>query len=133
MLLTIGLAHAEHFDLDSYIKTKERDIYDVYIGIRREGPVAMKDNTPEFVAEMNRLVEHATHFGGYKISAPLLERRQRRRGRTRKSVGRKLPLHLQLLSRMGLDRQRRTRSLRILQQLPTKKRSVCARRNTGSK
>ena len=133
MLLTIGLAHAEHFDLDSYIKTKERDIYDVYIGIRREGPVAMKDNTPEFVAEMNRLVEHATHFGGYKISAPLLERRQRRRGRTRKSVGRKLPLHLQLLSRMGLDRQRRTRSLRILQQLPTKKRSVCARRNKGSK
>jgi 7-cyano-7-deazaguanine synthase len=73
MLLTIGLAHAEHYDLDSYIKTNQRDIYDVYIGIRREGPVMMKDNTPEFVAEMNRLVEHATHFGGYKISAPLLD------------------------------------------------------------
>jgi 7-cyano-7-deazaguanine synthase len=37
ILLLTGLAHAESF----YISTKER--FDVYIGIRRETPVAMKD------------------------------------------------------------------------------------------
>ncbi len=39
LLLLVGLAHAESF----YISTRER--FDVYIGIRRETPVAMKDNT----------------------------------------------------------------------------------------
>jgi 7-cyano-7-deazaguanine synthase len=66
-LLLIGLAHAESF----YISRGER--HDVYIGIRRETPVRMKDNTPEFIEEMNRLVEHATHHGGYRVSAPLIE------------------------------------------------------------
>ena len=27
----------------------------------------MKDNTPEFLEEMNRLAEQATHHGGYNI------------------------------------------------------------------
>src|SRR5271169_12716 len=66
MLLLVGLAHAESL----YISKKER--YDVYIGIRRETPVAMKDNTPEFLEEMNRLAEQATHHGGYRITAPLI-------------------------------------------------------------
>ena len=66
VLLLVGLAHAESF----YISEGER--YDVYIGIRRETPVAMKDNTPEFLEEMNRLAEQATHHGGYKILAPLI-------------------------------------------------------------
>jgi 7-cyano-7-deazaguanine synthase len=66
LLLLVGLAHAE----SEYISRKRR--YDVYIGIRRETPVAMKDNTPEFLAEMNRLGEQATHHGGYKLSAPLI-------------------------------------------------------------
>ncbi|MDG6938770.1 MAG: 7-cyano-7-deazaguanine synthase [Nitrososphaerota archaeon] len=66
LLLLVGLSHAESF----YISKGER--YNVYIGIRRETPVAMKDNTPEFLAEMNRLAEQATHHGGYEISAPLL-------------------------------------------------------------
>ncbi|MDG6977480.1 MAG: 7-cyano-7-deazaguanine synthase [Nitrososphaerota archaeon] len=66
VLLLVGLAHAESF----YISTKER--FDVYIGIRRETPVAMKDNTPEFIEEMNRLGEQATHHGGYKMLAPLI-------------------------------------------------------------
>ncbi len=66
ILLLVGLAHAESY----YISSQER--YDVYIGIRRETPVAMKDNTPEFLEEMNRLSEQATHHGGYKILAPLM-------------------------------------------------------------
>lgn len=66
VLLLVGLAHAESF----FISKKER--YDVYIGIRRETPVAMKDNTPEFIAEMNQVAERATHHGGYKIDAPLI-------------------------------------------------------------
>ncbi|MDA4112675.1 MAG: 7-cyano-7-deazaguanine synthase [Thaumarchaeota archaeon] len=67
ILLLVGLAHAESL----YISKQER--FDVYIGIRRETPVAMKDNTPEFLEEMNRLAEQATHHGGYKISAPLID------------------------------------------------------------
>ncbi|MEM2289758.1 MAG: 7-cyano-7-deazaguanine synthase [Candidatus Hadarchaeales archaeon] len=67
ILLLVGLAHAESY----YISSGER--YDVYIGIRRETPVMMKDNTPEFVEEMNRLAEHATHHGGYRILAPLIK------------------------------------------------------------
>ncbi len=66
ILLLVGLAHAESF----YIANHER--YDVYIGIRRETPVAMKDNTPAFLEEMNRLAEQATHHGGYRLSAPLI-------------------------------------------------------------
>ena len=66
VLLLVGLAHAESF----YISKGDR--YDVYIGIRRETPVAMKDNTPEFLEEMNRLEEQATHHGGYRLLAPLI-------------------------------------------------------------
>jgi 7-cyano-7-deazaguanine synthase len=66
ILLLVGLAHAESF----YIANHER--YDVNIGIRRETPVAMKDNTPEFLEEMNRLAEQATHHGGYRLLAPLI-------------------------------------------------------------
>lgn len=67
LLLLVGLAHAESY----YISKKER--YDVYIGIRRETPVAMKDNTPEFLEEMNRLGEWCTHHGGYRLLAPLIK------------------------------------------------------------
>jgi 7-cyano-7-deazaguanine synthase len=66
ILLLVGLSHAESL----YISKGER--YDVYIGIRRETPVAMKDNTPEFLEEMNRAAEQATHHGGYKLLAPLI-------------------------------------------------------------
>jgi 7-cyano-7-deazaguanine synthase len=66
ILLLVGLSHAESF----YISQGKR--YDVYIGIRRETPVAMKDNTPEFLEEMNRLAEQATHHGGYRLLAPLI-------------------------------------------------------------
>jgi 7-cyano-7-deazaguanine synthase len=71
-LITIGLAHAESYDLRNYIEERNRKIYDVYIGIRRETPVTMKDNTPEFIEEMNRVAEVSTHFGGYKVYAPFI-------------------------------------------------------------
>jgi 7-cyano-7-deazaguanine synthase len=66
LLLLVGLAHAESM----YISEAKR--FDVYIGIRRETPVAMKDNTPEFLEEMNRMAEQATHHGGYRLVAPLI-------------------------------------------------------------
>ncbi|MDV3293356.1 MAG: 7-cyano-7-deazaguanine synthase [Nitrososphaerales archaeon] len=66
ILLLVGLAHAESI----FISKGER--YDVFIGIRRETPVAMKDNTPEFLEEINRLAEQATHHGGYRLMAPLI-------------------------------------------------------------
>ncbi|MCS7137217.1 MAG: 7-cyano-7-deazaguanine synthase [Candidatus Caldarchaeum sp.] len=71
-LITVGLAHAESFDLTAYLKENRREPWDVYIGIRRETPVAMKDNTPEFIEEMNRVAEVSTHFGGYRVHAPLI-------------------------------------------------------------
>jgi 7-cyano-7-deazaguanine synthase len=66
ILVLVGLAHSESFDIKYGVK------YDVYIGIRRETPVAMKDNTPEFIEIMNKVVEHATFYGGYKVYAPLI-------------------------------------------------------------
>ncbi len=66
ILLLVGLSHAESL----FISSGER--YEVYIGIRRETPVPMKDNTPEFMDEMNRIAEQATHHGGYRLSAPLI-------------------------------------------------------------
>ena len=66
ILLLVGLSHAESF----YISEGKR--HDVFIGIRRETPVAMKDNTPAFLKEMNRMAEQATHHGGYRLLAPLI-------------------------------------------------------------
>ena len=71
-LVTVGLAHAESMDLGRYLSTGEREIWDVYIGIRRETPVAMKDNTPEFLELMDRVAQQSTHFGGYHVMAPLI-------------------------------------------------------------
>lgn len=71
-LVTVGLAHAESMDLSSYLTSGKRDIWDVYIGIRRETPVAMKDNTPEFISLMDRVAQQATHFGDYQVRAPLI-------------------------------------------------------------
>ncbi len=71
-LVTVGLAHAESKDLNHYLSTGQREIWDVYIGIRREMPVPMKDNTPEFLELMDRVAQQSTHFGGYHVSAPLI-------------------------------------------------------------
>lgn len=71
-LITVGLAHAESIDLSSYLSTGRRDIRDVFIGIRRETPVPMKDNTPEFLELMDKVAQQSTHFGGYHVLAPLI-------------------------------------------------------------
>ena len=65
IFINIALAYAE----SEYLTKKE--IYDVYIGIRDEGKVAMKDTTPEFLEVMNKMQEHATNDGIYKIIDPL--------------------------------------------------------------
>src|SRR5256712_3340824 len=74
ILLLVGLSHAESF----YISKAQR--YDVYIGIRRETPVAMKDNTPEFLEEMNRMAEQATHHGGVRTAYPPIFHHQEKGG-----------------------------------------------------
>ncbi len=71
-LVTVGLAHAESADLRSYLSTGRREAWDVYIGIRRETPVVMKDNTPEFLDLMGQVARQSTHFGDYHVSAPLI-------------------------------------------------------------
>ncbi len=71
-LVTVGLAHAESMDLHQYLSSGQREIWDVYIGIRRETPVAMKDNTPEFLELMDKVAQQSTHFGGYHVMAPLI-------------------------------------------------------------
>ena len=71
-LVTVGLAHAESMDLKHFLSTGRRDVWDVFIGIRRETPVAMKDNTPEFLELMGRVAQQSTHFGDYRVSAPLI-------------------------------------------------------------
>jgi 7-cyano-7-deazaguanine synthase len=73
VLTIVGIAHAESFDLKHYLSTHTRRISDVYLGIRRETPVAMKDNTPEFIEEMNRVAQISTHFGGYQVKAPFID------------------------------------------------------------
>jgi 7-cyano-7-deazaguanine synthase len=71
-LVTVGLAHAESIDLNEYLASGRREIWDVFIGIRRETPVAMKDNTPEFLELMDRVAQQSTHFGDYHVRAPLI-------------------------------------------------------------
>ena len=66
LFINIALAYAE----SEYLTKKE--IYDVYLGIKDEGNVAMKDTTPEFLEVMNKMQEHATNDGIYKIIAPLI-------------------------------------------------------------
>jgi len=68
LFINIALAYAE----SEYLKNKE--IYDIYLGIKDEGKVAMKDTTPEFLEIMNKMQEHATNDGIYKIKAPLINK-----------------------------------------------------------
>ncbi len=66
IFLLNALAHAE----SEYLSKKER--YDVYIGIKNEGKIPMKDTTPKFLQKVNELAEEATNDGGYKIVAPFI-------------------------------------------------------------
>jgi len=68
IFINIALAYAESY----YLSKKE--IYDIYLGIKDEGKVAMKDTTPEFLEIMNKMQEHTTNDGIYKIIAPLIDK-----------------------------------------------------------
>tara|TARA_Y100000310_G_scaffold343159_1_gene449498 strand:+ start:9595 stop:10308 length:714 start_codon:yes stop_codon:yes gene_type:complete len=62
-----ALAHAEF----EFLKNKER--YDVFIGVKDEGSEHMKDTTEKFIEKINELSEEATNDGGYKILAPFIK------------------------------------------------------------
>ncbi|MAG10931.1 hypothetical protein CMI44_01300 [Candidatus Pacearchaeota archaeon] len=68
LFLLMGLAIAE----SEFISKKEK--YGVYIGIKYEGELQFKDTTPEFVGEMNKLVNFCTQEGNLKFVAPFLEK-----------------------------------------------------------
>ncbi len=68
LFLNCALAHAE----SKYLSEKKR--YDVYIGLKNEGKIHMKDTTQEFVDAFNKLCEEATHDGGYKVLAPFIKK-----------------------------------------------------------
>ncbi len=67
IFLISALAEAESL----FISKNER--WDVYIGVKKEGKIPMKDTRPEFIDIMNKLAEQGTYHGGYKIIAPLIE------------------------------------------------------------
>jgi len=68
LFINIALAYSE----SEYLTKKE--IYDIYLGIKDEGKVAMKDTTPEFLEVMNKMQEHATNYGIFRIIAPLIDK-----------------------------------------------------------
>jgi len=67
IFLLNALAYAE----SEFLSKKER--YDLFIGLKNEGNVHMKDTTPKFIEKFNELAEEATNDGGYKILAPLIK------------------------------------------------------------
>lgn len=67
IFVIVALAHAESL----YLKKKKR--YDIFLGLKYEGKVHMKDTTPEFIRKMQEAAEEATHHGGYRIIAPLIK------------------------------------------------------------
>ncbi|MBS3150182.1 7-cyano-7-deazaguanine synthase [Candidatus Woesearchaeota archaeon] len=68
IFINIALAHAE----SEFISKKEK--YDIFLGIKDEGKVHFKDTTPEFLKIMNKMQEHATDAGNYKISSPIINK-----------------------------------------------------------
>jgi len=67
IFLISALAFAESL----FISKKER--WDIYIGVKKEGQIPMKDTRPEFIKIMNELAEQGTYHGGYEIKAPLID------------------------------------------------------------
>lgn len=67
IFLLAALAHAE----SEFISKKQK--YDIYIGLKCEGQIPMKDTTQDFVNQINKLSKFATHDGNYKVLAPLIK------------------------------------------------------------
>ena len=68
---SIFLINALAFAESLFISKNER--WDVYIGVKKEGKIPMKDTRPEFIKSVNDLAEQGTYHGGYKIIAPLID------------------------------------------------------------
>ena len=66
LFILTALAYAE----SEYLKNKTK--YDIYIGLKSEGKVPMKDTTPKFIKQINKLSKEATHHGHYEIKAPFI-------------------------------------------------------------
>lgn len=66
LFLITALAYAE----SEYLKNKT--LYEIYIGLKSEGKVPMKDTTSKFIKQINNLQKEATHHGIYKIKAPFI-------------------------------------------------------------
>ena len=68
LFLISALAHAE---AEFISKNKQ---YSVYIGLKSEGRLPMKDATPEFIKEINKLAKQSTLKGNFKILAPFINK-----------------------------------------------------------
>ena len=66
LFLLAALAYAE----SNYIKKGVKE--DVYIGIKNEGRVPMKDTTKGFIKKINELVYYSVNSGNFKFRAPLI-------------------------------------------------------------
>ncbi|MDP4012396.1 MAG: 7-cyano-7-deazaguanine synthase [Candidatus Nanoarchaeia archaeon] len=68
LFLLTALAHAE----SEFISKKQK--YNIFIGLKSEGRIPMKDTTPKFVKVINNLAREATDKGNFKIIAPLIDK-----------------------------------------------------------
>jgi|SRR3989344_209637 len=66
LFLLTALAFAE----SNYIKKGVKE--DIYLGIKNEGRVPMKDTTKEFIKKINELVYYSVNSGNFKFKAPLI-------------------------------------------------------------
>ena len=66
LFLLTALAFAE----SNYIKKGVKE--DIYLGIKNEGRVPMKDTTKEFIKKINELVYFSVNSGDFKFKAPLI-------------------------------------------------------------
>ncbi len=68
---SIFLINALAFAESEFLKNKER--YDIIIGLKNEGEAHFKDTTERFIKKINNLVKDATNDGDYEIIAPLIK------------------------------------------------------------
>ena len=116
-LVTVGLAHAESMDLGRYLSMGEREIWDVYIGIRRETPVAMKDNTPEFLRAHGQGGPAIHALRWLPCDGPAHNLRQGHGGEAGCRARRPMGVHLQLLLGERVHRSRRQEASTPLRQM----------------
>ena len=67
---SVFLINALAFAESEFLKNKER--YDIVVGLKNEGREHMKDTTPKFVEKVNELIKEGTHHGDYRVIAPLI-------------------------------------------------------------